>query len=230
MTTISINQPAYIPWLGYFDRIVKSDIHIVLDHVQFEKNSMANRNKILSSGKPVLLTIPVKTSGKLGDNPISGLEISNSAWIRKHIASINQSYSKSPHFDDVRDKFFDTYDTLKNSNRMMDLLRQQLDFFLKTMSITTHIKYSSDTAWSGKKSDLILEICKKYNATTYLSGPFGRDYLDTEAFSHCGIEIAYQDYQHPQYPQHSDNFVTNLSVLDLLMHNKPRAKEILTNA
>ena len=50
---ISINQPAYIPWLGYFDRIDYADIHIVLDHVQFEKNSFTNRNKITSNNGPI---------------------------------------------------------------------------------------------------------------------------------------------------------------------------------
>ena len=229
MKTISINQPAYLPWLGYFDRIAKSDIHVVLDHVQFEKNSMINRNKILSNGQPLLLTIPVRTSGKLGENPIYELEASNLSWIRKHIASIRQSYSKSPCFTELSDTFFQTYSTDESSNRVIDLLRAQLRFFLKSLKISSEIKYSSDTNWSGTKSDLILDICKKYDADTYLSGPFGRDYLDTEAFRHHNIKVVYQDYQHPVYPQNSENFVPYMSTLDLLMNDKPHAREILTN-
>jgi len=58
---VSINQPAYIPWLGYFDRISKSDLHIILNHVQFEKNSMTNRNKIRTSQGWAWLTVPLHT-------------------------------------------------------------------------------------------------------------------------------------------------------------------------
>jgi len=83
---ISINQPAFIPWLGYFQRILLSDLHVVLDHVQFEKNSMINRNKIKTKdGKELWLTIPVKTSGRFGDLSINKIEIHNNRKWQKRI-------------------------------------------------------------------------------------------------------------------------------------------------
>ena len=83
---ISINQPAYIPWLGYYERIDSSDVHVILDHVQFEKNSFTNRNKILTQNGPVWLTIPIATKGKFGDLAINQLKFSDiSKWKKKHL-------------------------------------------------------------------------------------------------------------------------------------------------
>ncbi len=74
---LSINQPAYLPWPGYFDRIARSDLHVVLDHVQFEKNSFINRNRILGANGPCWLTVPVRTKGRFGDLQIHEIEIDN---------------------------------------------------------------------------------------------------------------------------------------------------------
>ena len=81
---LSINQPAYIPWLGYFDRIDHADLHIVLDHVQFEKNSFINRNKMHSNLEPQWITIPV-SKGKNGENSIKEIKtFNNKKWIKTH--------------------------------------------------------------------------------------------------------------------------------------------------
>ena len=81
---VSINQPSYLPWLGYFDRINRSDIHIVLDHVQFEKNSIINRNKIRTQNSWSWLTVPLKTKSKYGNLDIRNIEIQNTLqWKKK---------------------------------------------------------------------------------------------------------------------------------------------------
>src|SRR5687767_15737851 len=96
---VSINQPAYLPWLGYFDRIARSDLHVVLDHVQFEKNSMTNRNQIRAGAEARMLTVPVRTAGRFGQLPINELEVANyTPWARKHWQAISQGYSKSAFF------------------------------------------------------------------------------------------------------------------------------------
>ena len=100
---VSIAQPAYLPWMGYFNRMVQSDAHIALDHVQFEKNSVINRNKIRTASGWTWLTVPLKTSGKFGSLAIESLEIDNSRpWAKKHWRSMQQSYGKSKFFRYVR--------------------------------------------------------------------------------------------------------------------------------
>jgi len=74
---VSINQPAYLPWLGYFNRVANSDLHVVLDHVQYEKNSFTNRNKIRTAQGFSWLTLPLKTKGKFGNLAINTVEIAD---------------------------------------------------------------------------------------------------------------------------------------------------------
>src|SRR5437016_6290091 len=96
---VSINQPAYLPWLGYFHRIAAADVHIVLDHVQFEKNSFTNRNKIRTRDSWSWLTVPVRTAGKFGQLPINEIEIVNEKkWAIKHWQTLRFSYAKAPFF------------------------------------------------------------------------------------------------------------------------------------
>lgn len=220
---ISINQPAYLPWLGYFSRIHSADIHVVLDHVQYEKNSMINRNKILQSTQSILLTVPIK---KTHGQRIVDVEIQNTQnWQKKHLKSIESAYKKAPHYQDYQ-PYLDQMLTEFHPS-LMGLLKPQLNFFIDKLGISTPIYYSSDENWQKSKSDLILEICTHFNATTYLSGPFGRDYLDEAIFLEKGIKIQYQDYAHPEYSQFKAPFISHLSTLDLLMHHGQHSLEIL---
>ena len=225
---ISISQPAYLPWLGYFSRIAKSDLHIVLDSVQFEKNSFINRNKIIFNQKPIWLTIPVLTKKLFGHLSINTVEVDNKMnWKKKHILSIKQAYSKSYFFRDIED-FIDVFYE-KEHNKLIDALRENLDFFFDYLSIKTPILYASHYSFKEKKSDLVLEICKKFGATKYLSGPLGRDYLDMNKFQDFNIDVIFDDYNHPTYSQNSSNFTPYLSVLDLIMNCGKTSKGILIN-
>lgn len=216
---VSINQPAYLPWLGYFERILLSDIHIVLDDVQFEKNSMTNRNRVFTNGQVVTLTIPLKTSGRFGNLAIKDVEIDHSRnWIKKHRKTINQAYAKTPFYTEfmpILDDFFNTADQCKF---LGECIRKNTETLLDYLGIQKSIIYASEIHYSGKKSDLVLDLCKKFNANTYISGPFGRDYLDINSFRESNIDLLFHDYQHPEYPQKSDHFISHLSVLDLIFN------------
>jgi hypothetical protein len=225
---ISINQPAYLPWLGYFNRIAKSDIHIVLDHVQFEKNSVTNRNKILLNKEPLCLTIPVLTKGKFENLSIDSLEVDQKVkWQKKHFASIFQAYSKSLFWNEIHKELeFFYHLNVKNLNSFLSL---QMMFFTKYLGVKTPVYFSKDYKFKEKKSDLVLEICHKFKATTYLSGPFGRDYLELNKFSDLGINVIFEDYQHPEYPQKSDRFYPYLSTLDLMINCGKNSLKVLEN-
>jgi hypothetical protein len=224
---VSINQPAFFPWLGYFHRIAISDQHIVLDDVQFEKNSYVNRNRIKTQGEPLWLTVPLLTSGKFGDLAINKVEISHiSKWQKKIIESVKQFYRKAPYFNDyfpfLEDAFIYHEWVLLN-----DLIKHLNKYFLNALEINTPLIYSTNMQVEGAKSELILNLCKKVNCTTYISGPFGKDYLDKESFDANGVDIYYHEYSHPVYPQLYKGFIPNLSVVDLLMNCGPESKNIL---
>ncbi len=225
---VSINQPAYLPWLGYFNRIAKSDLHVVLDQVQFEKNSFINRNKILLNKSPIWLTLPLLTKGKFGNLDINSIAINQTVnWKKKHWLTIEQAYASANHWLDFKSSLKEVYEI--ESNRLIDVLKLSLNFFLQHLDIKTPIVFASDYHFESKKSDLILEICERFGAKQYLSGPLGRNYLEEKKFKEANIEIIYDDYQHPIYKQQSENFIPYMSTLDLLVNYGKQSLGILKN-
>ncbi|MDC0336048.1 WbqC family protein [Pseudodesulfovibrio sp.] len=224
---ISINQPAYLPWLGYFDRIAKSDAHVVLDHVQFEKNSMTNRNRIRTKDAEVMLTVPVRTKGRFGALPIDSVKIDNTAnWSKKHWNSLCQNYAKTAFFAEHEPFFAEIYESTWEC--LTDLLRVCNAYLLKALGIATPMVSSSELSPTATKSELVQELCTKLGADTYLSGPFGRDYLDLESFEAAGICVLFHDYEHPIYKQRHAGFRPCMSVVDLLFNHGPESLNILT--
>lgn len=73
----------------------------------------------------------------------------------------------------------------------------------------------------------LVSICKHFQADTYYAGTHGRLYMDLEAFNREKIAVIFQDYQHPTYRQGFDPFIPNMSVIDLMLNEGPRALEII---
>lgn len=214
MTTVSINQPAYLPWLGYFERINNADLHVVLDHVQFEKNSFTNRNRIRTSSGEQWLTIPVRTKGKFGVT-INELELdSRVPWNQKHWRTIQMAYAKAPCFTrniaPLAPLFERSYETF------MDVFNAFDPILRSALHIDTPQVCSSTLDVKSTKSQLVLDICVQLGATRYLSGALGRDYLDMQSFQKAGILVEFQDFKHPVYKQLQGDFVPNLACIDYL--------------
>jgi hypothetical protein len=224
---ISINQPAYIPWLGYFHRIAQSELHIVLDHVQFEKNSFTNRNKVRTNSGWCWITVPVHTKNKFGELPINDVKINNSTnWKKKHFQTILQNYNQSPYFNLYREEIESLFTgEWTNLSTLCDKLTTSI---LRWLDINTPMVRSSELTPTRNKSSLVLELCEKTGATTYLSGPFGRDYLDQNTFSDKGISISFHEYEHPTYAQtHDGAFQPFMFIFDLLFNYGPDSWRIL---
>lgn len=225
---VSISQPAYLPWLGYFDRIAKSDIAIVLDSVMLERSSktrFTNRNKIRTATGPAWLTVPVKTAG-IGQPLIRDVELDTEQnWAEKHFRTLVQNYGRAPHFGTYKHWLEHFY--FQPWTLLAPLLRESTTYFLDALQIKSRLLYSSEMNVSGQKSELILNLCKHVGATTYLSGPFGRDYLEADAFSSAGVALEFHDYRHPVYSQMYPTFEPYMSVVDLLFNCGDSSKEIL---
>jgi hypothetical protein len=225
---VSINQPSYLPWLGYFDRIAKSDLHIILDHVQFEKNSVTNRNKVRTKTGWSWLSVPVLSKGRFGKLAIDQIEVDHtSRWAKKHLMTLQANYSRSAYYQHYSSYFEHFY--RQDWFYLAQMLQESTRYLLKELGIQTQQLNSSEIGLQSKKADLILELCIKVGATTYLSGPFGREYLDEGAFEKAGIELKYHDYVHPSYDQCFDGFEPYMSVVDLLFNHGEKSLEILTS-
>tara|TARA_A100001388_G_C28774214_1_gene506067 strand:+ start:4521 stop:5210 length:690 start_codon:yes stop_codon:yes gene_type:complete len=225
---ISISQPAYIPWLGYLERINNSDLHVVLDHVPDGKKSMLNRNKIRTSSGWTWLTVPIISKNRYGSLKINELKIDNSFnWSLKHWKSIKGSYSNTQFFKHYQDFFEDIYSS--NHENIAQLNQKITDYLLKNFKINTPIIHSSSLGLKSSKSELILDICKHTKASEYISGPFGRDYLNLESFKNASIRVEFHNFKHPHYSQNYDGFEKNLSAIDLLFNYGENSGDILKN-
>ncbi|MCG8637447.1 MAG: WbqC family protein [Desulfobacterales bacterium] len=224
---VSIHQPAYLPWLGYFHKIASSDIFVVLDTTQFEKNSYINRNRILTPQGPAWLTIPVETKGKFKTNNLTETRISNrSFWQKKHWRSIEQHYGKAPFFRSYAPKLRRFYDT--PYERLTPICWDMLCCFVDILGISTRLVLASELPGiQGTKTDLLVDICSELGASDYISGALGREYIREGKFEEKGIRIRYQDYVHPDYRQPLPGFAPNLSVLDLLLNTGPESLDII---
>jgi hypothetical protein len=190
MVTVAIHQPNYLPYLGYFEKIAQSDIFVFLDTVQYEKNGFTNRNRVRTTQGWCWLTVPVVDEG-LSEKQVKDVQISNTEkWSEKHWKTLKQNYSKSPLFKDIASLFEETY---FQKWTWLALLNEEL--ILKIcglLNIKTLFMKASSLDVSGSKSDLLLDICEKVGADTYLSGPSGHQYLDESRFREEGITIVYQ--------------------------------------
>lgn len=225
---VSINQPAYLPWLGYFERIAASDLHIVLDHVQFEKNSFTNRNKVRTREGSTWLTVPLSTKGRFGDLAIHTLAIAlNDPWQKKHWATLRMNYARAPFFSAYAPAYEELYS--RPWTGFGPMVRAFLEQHLRDLGITTPLRYSSEMGVAGTKSELVLNLCRAADADRYLSGAMGRDYLDEASFAAAGITVDYQAYAHPSYTQCQPGFEPFMGVLDLLFNHGPVSRDILMN-
>jgi hypothetical protein len=226
---LTAHQPAYLPWLGYFHKLVLSDVYIVLDDVQFEKNSFTNRNRIYSPQGALMLTVPIQIKGHTA-KPIRDIEINNiENWRTKHWKSLVQSYRKAPFFHRYASWLESIYS--REWCFLIDLTTEMLQFFIKDMDIKTSIVKQSDLNVISHKQDLVFDLCQKSKSDVYISGKLGRDYLDVSRFKEAGIYVYFQDYQHPMYQQRGEiDFIPNLGIIDLLMNVGPeQAPDIIVS-
>ena len=211
---VSILQSNYIPWKGYFDIINKSDCFVIYDEVQYTKNDWRNRNKLKTNQGVKWLTIPV--SVKSSSQRINETEVANQIWRRKHWSTIKENYGKQVGFDRFGSVFEEFY--LQNSESSLSKINRNLISIISNiLEFDTNILDSSMFPSSGSKTGRLVQICKQLNATTYLSGPSARNYIEVNKFRNENIDIEWMDYScYPQYPQIHPPFEHNVSILDLL--------------
>ena len=223
---VSITQPAYLPWLGYFHRIAAADAHVVLDHVQFEKNSFTNRNKIRTHDGWSWLTVPVKTAGMFGKLRINEIEIANEKnWALKHWETMRLSYAKAEFFSEHAHFFESVYQC--SWQKLIDLTGEINTYLLQAFGIKTKLYFSSQMKAVGRKDELVFNLCRELGATVYLSGPLGRNYLRERLFGDAGITVRYDDYRHPVYSQAYPGFEPYMAAVDLLLNVGPRSLKMI---
>jgi hypothetical protein len=219
MTTVAVLQPGFLPWLGFFDQMSRSDYFVYYDDVQFDKHGWRNRNRIKTANGIAWLTVPVRHTGLHGQSIID-TEIDNSKpWARKLVANLKQSYARSPHAARYIEPLAEIL--CSNRSRLLDLDLRITDLMRTWLDIGTPLLRSSELAIGGAQTERLVAICKHLKADTYLSGNAAQDYLQKDLFDAEGISVVWQNYAHPIYPQLHGEFVPYLSAIDLILNLGP---------
>ena len=192
-----------------------------LDDTQYSKNSWRNRNQIKTPSGLQWVTVPVRQERL--NQLISETGIDNSApWLRKHLGAWQVNYARAPYFDVVMEILSglngDKEETISQLN--IRLIRRICEY----LQISTPMMLSSELASEGDKTERLIDLLKKLNATTYLSGPSADAYLDKEAFRRNGIGLEYKSYDYEPYPQLWGAFEGAVTVLDLIANCGPLSR------
>jgi len=214
--TITIHQPDFLPWLGFFDRWKQSDLLIILDDVQFLRRGWHHRDRIKTRDGLAWLTIPVQKKGNF-EQMINQVKIDNqSDWQRRHLATIRHVYRKAPFFESIFESLHDAY--LGKTELLVSFNLRLLEIAAELLGIDTPYILASRYNVSGRKSERLIHLIQQEGGTDYLTGTGSKNYLDVGLFSRAGIRVIWQDFPHPIYPQLYGGFVPNLSVIDFMMN------------
>src|SRR3989338_1881585 len=223
---ITIHQPQYLPYIGFFHKLMLSDVCVILDDVEYSKNDFFNRNRIKTPQGWCWKTVPVKAKMK---QLIKDDEIDNSQnWGVKHLKAILANYEKAAFFNEYQEFFKDYYS--ESWETLVDLNLKSIEYIAKKLNLNVKFRKSSELGINSKKTQRLVDICKKLNAMSYIAGVGSKDYMDAELFRESGIKLLYQDFKHPVYEQRFGKFEELMSVIDLIFNNGKKSIEIIKNS
>lgn len=226
---IAISQPTYLPWIGYFDLIDQVDTFVLLDNVQFEKQSWQQRNRIKTPTGLQWLTVPVLFRGRFGQL-INEVEIRDIEFWRRHLRAVELNYRRAPFFHDYFGELsFQIKESISPHALLADLDIRLVEWFLHVLGIQKRVLRSSQLKQPGRRAELLANICDLLGAKQYVSPLGSADYLlrEMDVLLVKGIEVIFQHYEHPQYQQLFPPFCPYASILDLIFNEGERALEIL---
>ncbi len=223
---VGAHQPSFLPWLGYLDKVAKSDVFVVMDDLQYESQNFQNRNRVKLNDGAHWLTVPLlrgEQTDRICDKRIDNTGLGGRHhWQRRAWRTLELHYGHAPHFAayaaDLERVFTRRWDHL------LELDLHILDLARSWFHITQPIVRSSTLALRGAKTDRIIDMCEKLGAKVYLSGRGGSaSYLDVDALARAGIAVMWQQFTHPVYPQRYAGFASHLAFIDLLLNCGPDA-------
>jgi len=220
---VTIHQPNYLPWPGFFNKWLQSDIFVILDTVQFHKNDWQNRNRIKTGNGVLWLSVPVHFKFP---EAISHVDIANDRWAKKQISSIQQCYARSPFFSSYWPEIHAVLSVPWISLRDMNVAL--IHVLGRMLGCKAPIHLASELPVTDCDPTMrLIELCKCLQGNAYLSGSEGRNYLLQEQFKKHAIELFFQQVDAPVYPQLYGDFIPYLSVIDLLFNVGGEAANII---
>ena len=222
---VTIHQPNYLPWPGFFHKWLITDAFVILDTVQYHKNEWQNRNRIKTVNGAQWVTVPVTYRFP---QTIMEVGIAQPNWARKQTAAIEQAYARAPYIDaywpQLREVLAQPWPKVADLNvAVIRTIGEMLG-----CKAPLHLASSMQTA-SEDPTERLISLCSELGGDGYLSGREGRGYLEREKFTDAGIELWFQEVEAPRYPQLHGEFISHLSVIDMLFNVGPATPEMILN-
>ena len=173
---IGILQPGYLPWLGFFEQIIQSDIFVIYDDVQYDKHSWRNRNRIKTANGVQWLTVPISFS--LNEKTkIKDVKINNNFWQKKHFQAIKLNYSRAKFFKNYIEIFENAY--TMNWKYLIDCDMYFIEKLMEILNIKNKkIYFSSNLNITGNRIERLINICKYFDANIFYEGSAGKNYIN----------------------------------------------------
>lgn len=217
---VAIHQPNFMPWLGYFDKLARADIFVLLDNVAVQKTGGAytNRVEIAPHGRRQWLTVPLARNAELRQSIDAARIVETGPWRRKMCATLEQGYARAPAFAEVMPQLRQILEHAED--RLADFNIHGLQRIAALLGLDiAKMRRASALQVDGSATDRLIAIVRAVGGTAYLSGGGAGGYQEDEKFARAGVELRYQNFQHPTYPQRgASGFVAGLSVIDALMN------------
>jgi WbqC-like protein family len=216
---VAIHQPNFLPWLGFFDKVRRSDVFIVMDNAQFPKTggTWTNRVQLIVNKEPAWVTVPIVRAYH-GVRTVRDMRINDSrTWRAKLVRTIEMNYGRAPHFEEVAPLVREMID-----QPTADLAQYNLTAIrtlCSRLDLETPVALGSSLDTDGRSTDLVVSMVRAVGGTAYLAGGGASGYQEDQRFAEAGIELVYQGFQHPTYPQFNTGaFTPGLSIVDALMN------------
>lgn len=223
-----ISQPTFLPWLGWFDLADQGNVMIILDDVAFSKQSWQQRNRIRTRNGLEFLSVPVKTSGRLGQQ-ILDCELADQPFVEKMLKTLRANYAKAPFFESAIDELATTMKTAAGTGRLVELNCALISWMAGRLEVTTPMIRASTLRVGGQRGEHVAAICECVSANRYLSPAGAESYLveDKEAFDRRDISVWIHVFEPPEYVQRFVPFMPYASALDLIFNVGPAAAEVM---
>jgi hypothetical protein len=214
--TVVIHQPDFLPYLGFFHRLLQADLLVMLDSVQFvQSGGWIHRDKIKTRQGEGWITISVKKSPL--NTAIREIELAQFPdWRNKNLDLIRENYRKAPYFNEIYPYLEHLYH--RPCSRLVEFNMHSIEMLAQLFDISLNTQLASDLSCEGRKNQLLVNILKVVGASHYLSGVGAKDYFDPEPFRLANIEVIWQDFKHPMYSQLHGKFIPYLSSIDLFFN------------
>lgn len=215
---VVIHQPDFMPYLGFFHRLIKADIFIVLDNVQYVRGSrtQTSRDKIKTASGEKWINVGIQKPAYKSKIDEIYLQKDNE-WRSRSLNLLTENYRRALYYEEIYPYIKKLYQV--ECDKMIDFNMASIHMLLNLFDIRdVDIRYASDLKVVGNKNELIINLVKAVGCSKYLSGVGAKNYYVPELYEQAGIDVVWQQFEHPTYPQQYGEFIPYLSSIDLLFN------------